>query len=260
MVDQGSGTPIVLIPGIQGRWEWMRPSVAALARRHRVITFSLCDERTSGFPCDPARGFENFVDQLDHALDRAGLATAAIAGVSYGGLIAAEYAARRPTRVSRLMLASALHPTWRPDAFQQRLLGSPTLLSPLFVATAPRRMNPEIAAAIPGAGARLAFTITHGARVATALTSPARMARRITWALAHRFADPRTVQAPSLIVTGEPGLDQVVPVDVTCRYLQELPAAHHVVLPHTGHLGCVTRPDEFASVLGRFVDDLRRCA
>ena len=53
MIDRGNGTPIVLIPGLQGRWEWMRPAVDALARHHRVITFSLCDERRSPFPCDP---------------------------------------------------------------------------------------------------------------------------------------------------------------------------------------------------------------
>jgi 3-oxoadipate enol-lactonase len=260
MIDQGAGTPIVLIPGIQGRWEWMRPTVEALAGRHRVITFSLCDERTSGFPCDPNRGFENFVDQVDRALDRAGLAAAVIAGVSFGGLVAAEYAARRPERVHRLVLASALHRSWRPDAFQRRLLGSPTLLSPLFVATAPRRLNPEIAAAIPGMRARLAFKATHGARVALAPASPARMARRMTWAMAHPFAAPRALDVPALIVTGEPGLDQVVPVAMTRRYLDEWPAARHVVLPGTGHLGCVTRPDDFAALLGRFVDDVRRCA
>ena len=31
IVDKGHGTPIVLIPGVQGRWEWMRPTVDALA-------------------------------------------------------------------------------------------------------------------------------------------------------------------------------------------------------------------------------------
>ena len=45
IVDQGSGPPIVLSPGLQGRWEWMRPAVDALAKHYRVITFSLCDER-----------------------------------------------------------------------------------------------------------------------------------------------------------------------------------------------------------------------
>ena len=65
IIDKGTGTPIVLIPGLQGRWEWMRPAVDALAKHHRVITFSLCDERTSPFPCDPAKAFENYVAQVD---------------------------------------------------------------------------------------------------------------------------------------------------------------------------------------------------
>ena len=125
MFITGSGIPIVVIPGLQGRWEWMRPAVDALARHHRVITFSLCDERTSPFPCDPAMAFENFVSQVDLVLDRAGLDRAVIAGVSYGGLIAAEYAARRPERVSALVLASALHSSWEPDARQQSYLDAP---------------------------------------------------------------------------------------------------------------------------------------
>ena len=58
MIDVGRGSPIVIVPGLQGRWEWMRPSVEALARRHRVIAFSLCDEPTSPFPCDRSLGFE----------------------------------------------------------------------------------------------------------------------------------------------------------------------------------------------------------
>src|SRR4029434_8682677 len=106
MCIKGSGIPIVLIPGLQGRWEWMRPAVDALARRHRVITFSLCDERTSPFPCDPEKAFENYIDQVDLALDRAGVDRAVIAGVSFGGLIATEYAARRQRRVQGLVLAN----------------------------------------------------------------------------------------------------------------------------------------------------------
>jgi hypothetical protein len=43
IVDRGGGTPIVVIPGVQGRWEWMRPAIDALAHRSRVITFSLAD-------------------------------------------------------------------------------------------------------------------------------------------------------------------------------------------------------------------------
>lgn len=257
MVDLGQGSPIVLIPGLQGRWEWMRPAVEALARHHRVVSFSLCDERTSPFPCDPARGFENYVAQVGTAMDRAGLREAAIAGVSYGGLIAAEFSARHPERVSSLVLASALHSHWRPNQDQQRFLRSPRLLSPVFAANARARMQPEVVAAFPAMGARLRFMASQGARVAMAPASPTRMARRVAWATGHRFADPRTITARALVLTGEATLDHIVPVQVTEQYMKELQSAQRVVLERTGHIGLVTRPDSFAEILGRFIDGTR---
>ena len=45
VIDRGHGTPLVLVPGIQGRWEYMRPAVDALAERFRVVTFDLCGDR-----------------------------------------------------------------------------------------------------------------------------------------------------------------------------------------------------------------------
>ena len=254
MIDIGSGTPVVLIPGLQGRWEWMRPAVEAMAKRNRVLSFSLCDERSSPFPCVTERGFENYIDQTLAAMDRAGLEKATIAGVSYGGLIASEFAARHPHRVTALVLASALHTAWQPNSRQRQYLKSPWLLSPLFVATAPGRMRPEMTAAFPGVGARLRFMAAHGVRVAMAPTSPAKMARRIEWASRHQFADPCGITSRTLVVTGERGLDRVVPVAITERYVTELQSAQHVVLEHTGHLGVVTRPDLFAEVIRTFLD------
>jgi 3-oxoadipate enol-lactonase len=260
MIDRGTGIPIVLIPGLQGRWEWMRPTVAALAKHHRVISYSLCDERTSPFPCEPQKAFENYIAQVEMALDRAKIDRAVIAGVSYGGLIATEFAARHPHRVSGLVLASALHRSWRPNAQQARFLRAPRLMSPLFVATAPRRVRPEMAAAFPTFASRCRFSASYGLTVVTALASPSKMARRIAWSAAHKFADVQQIDAPALIVTGEPELDRVVPVDVTRRYLDELHSAEHVVLERTGHNGLVTKPDEFAGLLGRFVNGARLSA
>jgi pimeloyl-ACP methyl ester carboxylesterase len=260
MIDIGSGAPIVLIPSLQGRWEWTRPAVEALAKYHRVISFSLCDEPTSHFPCDLAKAFDNYVTQVAVAMDRAGLSRAAIVGVSYGGLIAVEFCARYPDRVSALVLASALHRGWQPNDQQQRYLSSPRLMSPMFVATSPVRLNPEVSAAFPRMGARLRFVAGQVARIAMAPASPTRMARRVAWASAHAFADPRSITAPALVVTGEAGLDKVVPVHVTERYVPELQSVQRVVIERTGHIGLVTRPDRFAEILGRFVDGVRIAA
>lgn len=254
MIDIGRGAPIVVIPGLQGRWEWMRPGIEALARRHRVVSYSLADEPSSGFPRNLARGFAGYVDQVGEAMDRAGLAQAIVAGVSYGGLIAAEFAARHPGRVSALVLASALPCGWTPDARARFYMRAPRLLGPLFVATAPRRLSPEVAAALPAVGERLRFLARHTLRVATAPTSPARMARRIRWMEAHDFAAPALVTAPALVVTGEDGLDRVVPVSGSQQWVRDLGQARHVVLARTGHLGIITRPDAFADLVERFVD------
>jgi pimeloyl-ACP methyl ester carboxylesterase len=260
MIDVGTGTPIVLIPGLQGRWEWMRSAVDALARHNRVISFSLCDERTSPFPCDPKRAFENYIEQVDAALDRAGVDRAVIAGVSYGGLIASEYAARRSQRVQGLVLVNALHSSWQPDPRQQSYVNSPMRSVPMFLAGAAGRARAELLAALPTLAARMRFTVVQGTRVVLAPGSPAKMARRIAWAQAHRFGDVRGVDTPTLLVTGEPELDKVVPVDVTRRYLNDFAHAEHVVLERTGHNGIITRPDAFAGLLEGFMNGVRLSA
>ena len=114
IIDVGSGPPLVLVPGIQGRWEWMKPAVEALRTRCRVLTFSLADEPSYGGTFDEARGFDAYVEQIREALDAGAIATATICGVSYGGLIAAKFAALHPERVSALVLVSALPPGWSP--------------------------------------------------------------------------------------------------------------------------------------------------
>ncbi len=70
VVDRGSGVPVVLVPGIQGRWEWMAPAVEALAARCRVITFSLADEPSAAWPARGI-GFDAYVEQIGQALDAA---------------------------------------------------------------------------------------------------------------------------------------------------------------------------------------------
>jgi len=253
MIDLGHGAPVVLVPGLQGRWEWMQPTVELLAEHYRVIAYSLCDERSSDCPWDPALGFENYVRQVGDVLDRAGLERATLIGVSYGGLIATEFAARHPERVSNLVLASALPTDWTPDARARFYMRAPRLLSPMFVATSPLRLQPEVRAAFPVFRDRVRFMLEHGLRVARAPMSAVKMARRIHWAQAHCFAEPSAVNAPVLVITGEPALDRVVPVAVSERNITRLRAVRHVVLPHTGHLGIVTRPDRFRTVVDEFL-------
>lgn len=256
MIDRGSGIPVVLVPGIQGRWEWMAPAIDALAERCRVISYSLCDEPTSGFPCDDAHRFESYVGQIGEVMKRAGIDRAVLVGVSYGGPIAAEFAARHPDKVRGLVLASALPLQWIPDARARFYLRAPRLLSPLFMAESPYRMLPELRRAFPQLRKRLAFSIAAASRVLRALSSPVRMANRIRSMEKFAFTDPRRATMPALVVTGEDTLDRIVAPLETRRYLEGLPRARSAVLPGTGHLGFVTKPREFAAMIFAFADEV----
>ena len=157
MFDQGIGFPLVLVPGVQGRWEWMRPAAEALARRTRTISYSLCGDPGSGARLARDASFDAHVDQLDRVLDRAGADRVALCGVSFGGWIALRYAAKRPERVGALVLASTPGPNFELDLRQQRYVRNPRLLFPLFVMTsrtacAPRSSLPCRTARCAAAG------------------------------------------------------------------------------------------------------------
>jgi pimeloyl-ACP methyl ester carboxylesterase len=253
IIDVGSGLPLVLIPGIQGRWEWMRPAVDVLSKYCRVITFSLADEPTSGARFDESAGIWSYVQQVSDVMDAAGIRSATVCGVSFGGLIASSFAARYPDRVSGLVLASALPPSWKPDARALFFMRAPRLLSPLFCVGS-LRMCPEIFAAKgrwPGA----AFAVQHASTVLANMFSPRLMARRASMiASLDVERELARVRCPVLVVTGEPTLDRVVPVALTRDYHRIWPHATEAVLQRTGHLGLITRPEEFARLVSSFAD------
>ena len=254
IIDRGSGTPVVLVPGVQGRWEWLGPAVDALAKRCRVITFSLADEPTSHGRFDEEAGFASYVRQIEDALDAAGVSGATICGISYGGLVAAAFAGRRPGRTEALVLTSALPPSWKPDRRVRFFTRAPRLLSPLFCINS-LRLLPEMTAAKQGVLPGLRFGLRHVARALTHMFSPRLMARRV------RLLDGldlegelATLHVPTLLITGEPSLDRVVPVRLTLDYARLWPHAGHATIERTGHLGSITRPDEFADLVARFAE------
>jgi pimeloyl-ACP methyl ester carboxylesterase len=235
----------------------MKPGIDALAEHCRVVTFSLADEPSCGGDFDAANGFACYVDQVRSALDRLEIDRAAICGVSYGGLIAAAFAARYPERTSALVLVSALPPTWRPDARVKFYLRAPRALTPVFM-LASLRMYREIAAAHPGLPNGLREAARHGWNVLRHMFSPVRMARRVELVGDPASVDLSGIRAPTLVVTGEAALDRVVPVRATREYLPLIPHARIETMERTGHLGLITRPDLFAGLVAPFVADAAR--
>ena len=255
IIDRGSGTPVVLVPGIQGRWEWMQPAVDALAQRCRVITFSLADEPTSGASFDEASGFDCYLRQIRDALDVTGVPSAVICGISYGGLIAAAFAARHPDRARGVVVVSAIPPTWTPDARVRFLMRAPRLLSPVFCINSLRLFG-EMVAAKEGLFDAISFALRHVGAVARYRFSPVLMARRVRLLQGNRLeAELTQLGVPALILTGQAELDRVVPVALTRDYLRLWPHATSATIERSGHLGPITRPQQFADLIARFANE-----
>ena len=253
--DQGSGSPLIVIPGVQGRWEWMTPALRELQKHFRTVSYTLCGDIGSGERFDPAIGFDNYIRQLDSVFLKAGIERAALCGVSYGGFIALRYAAVRPMRVTSLILVSSPTPGWVPNERQRTYLARPWRSAPAFVATTPMRLWPEIRAAYDTGTERLAFAASHAARVLAAPMNPARTAARVRLQQGIDFApDCAQVKAPTLIVTGEDELDQIVPAAVTRGYQALIPGAQYEKMERSGHIGLVTRPKDFATIVTRFLE------
>lgn len=253
MVDMGAGTPLVLIPGIQGRWEWMEPSVQALAREYRVITASLPGEPGVGTSFDANADFEVFVEHLDEVLDASGVERAIICGVSFGGLIALRYAARRRDRVRGLILVSTPGPRWKLNPTQERYANWPRLAGPLFAVGAARRGWREMCALHTHPRARLSACVDAAWHVLRAPAVPRRMSHRARLAVRQDFEpDCRCVTVPTLVVTGERHLDQVVPPDESMRYLNLIHGSSFELFERTGHLGTISAPERFAAIVSRF--------
>lgn len=249
---EGRGLPLLVIPGLQGRWEWMQPGIRALGLRCRVATYSLAGDREDVLPLE-ATCFDDLVRQASNAMTRAGFTRAAVCGVSYGALVATRLAAQYPDRVSALVLASPLPPDFTPDARVSRLLAHPHLLAPAFLAGAPLRTLPELRSARPRDWPRCAAGMLR--RVVSSPQSPGRMATRIRLLAGEDLiADARHVSCPTLVLTGDDGIDVVVPPAMSRRYLSLVPGAVEARLAGTGHFGMVTLPTDFARVVCDFLE------
>jgi pimeloyl-ACP methyl ester carboxylesterase len=100
----GVGTPIVCLHGVTGHaWTWheLAPHLTEIGA---VVCLDLRGHGDSQWSASGAYETEEHVADLEVWLDAMGLTRVALLGYSWGALIAASFAARRPERVRRLVM------------------------------------------------------------------------------------------------------------------------------------------------------------
>src|SRR5689334_9859718 len=89
----GDGPPLVLVPGLAGGFELLGPTARLLARHFTVISYQLRGEDDC-FALRQRFDLADLVDDLHEFLDWMGLEAPPVMGVSFGGVLALELAAR----------------------------------------------------------------------------------------------------------------------------------------------------------------------
>jgi len=105
--EVGSGPDVVLLHGFGAtRRFWMPPIIGYLADRFHVIAYDLRGHGSSGMP---PKGYTTatMAEDLAGLLDALSIERTNLVGHSFGGRVAAHFAALHPTRVARLAIVDS---------------------------------------------------------------------------------------------------------------------------------------------------------
>ena len=247
--------PLVLLHGLGGTWRLWRRTIDGFARSFRVVAVDLPGfGRSRPYP-GGAFPLDGVASRLSEALDALEIERHLLVGHSMGGGVAIAYAAARAERVERLVLVSpaglvatgAVRASWRTPAWHRVGREASRLAEPLLVAS--RRSRRAVFARLVHDPDALAtadvLSLVRGSR--TGRGTPA-----AGIAIAHAGLRDRLgrLTMPTLVVWGSD--DRVVSPEYGSRLAGALPDGRLAVLPETGHLPMVERPDALVDAVAGF--------
>jgi pimeloyl-ACP methyl ester carboxylesterase len=228
----GSGRPLVLLHGGLNTIETsFGPVLPYFATTRQVIAV---EQQAHGHTADIDRPltFEQMADDTATLLERLGLESVDIFGYSVGGTIALQIAIRYPKRVRKLVLASAIYAL---DGYQ------PVVAEGLRHATAE-----TMPASLREAYAKVAPRPEDWPRLV------AKMARLAADFKGYAPADIRSVNAPTLVITGDA---DIVRLEHTVELSRLLTRGQLAVLPGANHFSyLMERPDWLLAMMSTFLD------
>jgi 3-oxoadipate enol-lactonase len=235
----------VVVPGLAGGFGLLGPLARILADNFRVISYQLRGEDDC-FALRRHFGLEHLVEDLAEFLDWHCLERPALLGVSFGGVLGLEFAARFPNRLRALAVQGV------GARFEHGLLQA---VASLVLSRYPLPAN--------NAFVNQFFNLLFGGR-----QKPGPLFEFVTrqcWqtdqsVMAHRFrlverfdmtGRLHRIGIPTLILAGD--RDLLVSKQSLCELATGIGKAHRVGLSRCGHLAFVTQPHLVANEVRRFL-------
>ena len=242
-LEAGYGQPLVLLHGLGGSAETMKPLLTVLARRHRVFVPDQIGFGGSDKPLIDYR-ITTLVEFLHGYFERLGIERADLVGHALGARVASLYALKHPERIGRLVLISGAG--YRPDLDEdaERALA--------FATIGDARRALALAFADDGRATDAAAERLFAARARSG--SAWTVARLVeSFRSDDGFTDDLSpIQAPTLIVWGRQ--DELAKVALAEKAHRQIKGSRLVLLDHCGHLPQDEQPKALESALTSFLD------
>ncbi len=244
--EAGTGSPIVLIPGLAGGLELLGPLARSLATTNQVFSYQLRGENDC-FVLRHPFDLDDLVEDLAELLDSLCLEKPTIMGLSFGGIIALKFAIRYPYRLGRLIVQGT-GARYERGLIQQI---ASTVLSRFPLPADSPFVNQF-------------FNLLFGGRQKH--DGLFDFVTRQIWqtdqsVMAHRFRlveefdiedQLRNIKASTLVLSGE--RDVLVSQNSLVPLLHQIPDVRSVRLPNCGHLAFVTKPDGIVKSVRQFLE------
>ncbi len=251
-VDQGSGTPVVLVHGFPLDHAMWNAQIDALSENHRVIVPDLRGFGRSG-ASDGTVTMQQFADDLAALLD--GLEVdrpVVVCGLSMGGYVALQFWQKYRSRLRGLILCDTRAVSDTPEMAAARLEMAERVLregpAPLVEGMVPKLFAQTTAQEQPEMvdSLRRVMMDSNPKGIAAAARGMAQRPEMVS-----RLAE---IDCPTLVIVGEQ--DAISTPDEMRTIARAIPNARFVEIAGCGHMSPMERPAEVSAAMLEFLGGL----
>jgi pimeloyl-ACP methyl ester carboxylesterase len=236
----GSGPVLLLTHGYSATAQMWKGNIAALSKKHTLVTWDMRGHGQSDYPADQsAYSEEATVGDMAAILDAVGAKTAIVGGLSLGGYMSLAFYRVHPARVKALLIIDT-GPGFKKDDAREvwnkraRETGD--------------RYDKEGLAVLKSGSAERAYAV-H--RSADGLAGAARgmLAQKNSAVIESLPA----IKVPSLVIVGANDTPFIAASDYMAA---KIPGARKVVIPDAGHASNIDQPKAFDDAVTSFINGL----
>ena len=246
--EAGEGPAVLFLHGLGMSRTGFDPQLTELSDRRRCIAWDMPGYGASPLPAGGLT-FPLLADAVAALLDRLGLSSAHLVGLSMGGQIALHAALAHPARVRSLALldtspAFGLDGT-DPDEWKR------LRLEPLEHGAEPAAFAEQVLRAVMGprvTDAQVAEAVATMSRI-TAPALAAAVRNLVTHDVRARLGE---IEAPTLVLCGE--LDEETPLAYSEALRDGIAGAELAIVPGVGHVSNLEAPETVNALLTSFLD------